>query len=173
LGQHARVPDSITDYRGGLVGTLLCRLYCEYQARDAAAPLAMEGLTLEVLAEISPARLCPTDPRPPRWLLQARDLLHDQFASNVTLSDIAAAVDIHPTYLARAFRRQFGCSLGDELRRLRVEFACRKLADADLPLNLVALDAGFADQSHFSKVFKRHMGMTPAQFKNSRPGREK
>jgi AraC family transcriptional regulator len=50
---------------------------------------------------------------------------------------------------------------------LRIEDACRRLATSDAPLVAIALDAGFADQSHFAKTFKRQTGMTPAEYRRS------
>jgi AraC family transcriptional regulator len=48
-----------------------------------------------------------------------------------------------------------------------VEFAGRQLATSALPLVEVALAAGFSDQSHFTKIFKRQMGMTPAEYQKN------
>jgi AraC family transcriptional regulator len=167
LNDHAPMAEKTVDFLAGPAAGLAGRLYQEYQHRDGATPLALEGLTLEILAEVSRASSGISEPRPPRWLLEARDFLHDRFATSVSLDDVAAAVKIDPTHLARVFRRHFGCSLGDYLRRLRIEFARCQLAESDRPLNLVALDAGFVDQSHFCRLFKRHTGMTPTQFQNS------
>jgi AraC family transcriptional regulator len=57
--------------------------------------------------------------------------------------------------------------LGDHVRKLRIEFACHRLATSDTPLADIALTAGFSDQSHFSNTFKRYTGMTPAAFRRS------
>jgi AraC family transcriptional regulator len=73
-------------------------------------------------------------------------------------------VGVHPAHLARVFRQQYGCTLGDYVRRLRVEFACRRMTTGDTPLVEIALAAGFADQSHFTKTFKSLVGITPAEF---------
>jgi AraC family transcriptional regulator len=70
--------------------------------------------------------------------------------------------------LARTFRRQRGESVGDCVRRLRVESARRLLEDGRQPLSEVALAAGFADQSHFTRVFRRLTGMTPGEYRRTR-----
>jgi len=116
------------------------------------------------MAEIARCPAAVTERTPPRWLHQARDLLHARFAGSPSLDEIAAAVGVHPAHLARVFRQQYGCTMGDYLRRLRVEFACRHMAAGDTPLVGIALAAGFADQSHFTKTFKSLVGMTPAEF---------
>jgi AraC family transcriptional regulator len=95
-----------------------------------------------------------------------RELLRDRFSENLSLAEVAAAVNISADHLARSFRRCHGCTMGEYVRRLRVDFACRRLAASEVPLVELALDAGFTDQSHFTKTFKRHMGVTPAVFRN-------
>ncbi len=107
------------------------------------------------------------DRKPSPWLLQARDLLHDRFSEDLSLSEVAAAVGVHPVHLARVFRKEYGCTLGDYIRKLRVEFACRKLANSETPLAQIALLSGYSDQSHFSNAFRRQMGMTPGEFRRT------
>jgi AraC family transcriptional regulator len=102
----------------------------------------------------------------PRWLRRVRELLDDRFAENLTHEAVAAAVGIHPIHLARVFRHHCGCTLGDYARKLRVDYAARKLVSTDEPLARIACDAGFADQSHFTRSFKRQIGMTPAAFRS-------
>jgi AraC family transcriptional regulator len=167
IRQHATGLDRPFEFDGGVAPWLASRLYREYQRSDGPSVLAMEGLTLEILAEA--CRYGRPDPEraAPRWLLRARDLMHDRFRDDLTLGEIAAAVDIHPAHLARTFRRHFGTTLGDYLRRLRVDFSSRKLATTDSPLSEIAVDAGFADQSHFTKTFRTQMGMTPGEFRRN------
>jgi len=134
---------------------------------DDVSPFAMEGLALELVAATARQREKVVERKPPRWLEQARELLHAHFADTLSLSEVAAAVGVHPAHLARVFRQQYRCSVGDYLRKLRVEFACRQLATSDRPLLEIALAAGFADQSHFSKTFKSLRGMTPSEYQRN------
>jgi AraC family transcriptional regulator len=75
---------------------------------------------------------------------------------------------VDPATLARGFRRAFDCTVGDRIRRLRVEHATRALTETTDPLSLIALNAGFYDQPHFTNVFRRYMGMTPAEYRARR-----
>jgi AraC family transcriptional regulator len=134
---------------------------------DELSPLAIEGLTLELLAESSRQASRTQDRQPPRWLLRVSDLVQARFHEPLTLGAIAESVGVHPAHLARVFRRFYGCTLGDYVRKLRVEFACHRLTTSDTPLADIALAAGFSDQSHFSNTFKRHTGMPPAVFRKS------
>jgi AraC family transcriptional regulator len=165
IRDHAPVLDGPAEFRGGVAPWLASRLYREYRRPEGASPLALEGLALEILAEASRQAVHAPDRAPPRWLLRARDLLHDRFAENLSLDEVAAEIGVHPVHLARVFRRHYGCTPGDDVRRLRVEFACRRLATSDAPLIEVALAAGFSDQSHFTKAFRRQMRMTPGEFR--------
>jgi AraC family transcriptional regulator len=148
--------------RGGPPAILALRLYREFRLIDVVSPLAIEGLVLEILAEL--VRLA-VPPRLPPWLARARDLVHDRFQENLGLAQIAAAVGVHPVYLASTFRRHFRQTIGDYHRQLRVEFSCSQLAAGRAPLAEIALAAGFADQSHFARVFKRYLGITPGSYR--------
>lgn len=138
----------------------------EFHKTDAAAPLAIEGLAVELLAE---AVRCPaTRGRTiPLWLRKARELIAEHFTASLSLTTVAAQVGIHPVHLATTFRRTYGLTIGEFVRRLRIEAACKQLAKRDLSLATIAVQAGFADQSHFSKIFKSHMGLTPAKYRKS------
>jgi AraC family transcriptional regulator len=150
------------EVQGGLPAMLALRLYHEFRLMDNGSQLAIEGLVLEVLAEL--ARVA-APPRLPPWLVRARELIHDRFRENVGLAEIAAAVGVHPVYLATSFRRHFRQTIGDYQRQIRVEFACNQLAARGTRLAEIALTAGFADQSHFARVFKRYLGITPGAYR--------
>ena len=155
--------------RGGLLGELFMRAYKEFTWADEVSPLAIEGLALEMLAEVSRRAAKTRERRTARWLIQARELLHESFSAPPNLAGIAGAVGVHPVHLAREFRREFRCTVGEYARRLRVEYACRELMTSDAALAEIASAAGFSDQSHFSRTFKRLTGMTPARYRmNSR-----
>ncbi len=165
--RHAPDLDRTIRHSSGLPNWLALRLYREFLRGDGASPLALEGLALELLAESSRHGPIPLDRETPRWLLRVRDLLHSRFPDDLPLAAVAAEGGVHPAHLARAFRTHFGCTVGDYVRRLRVEDACLQLATSDAPLVAIALDSGFADQSHFAKTFRRQMGMTPGEYRRS------
>jgi AraC family transcriptional regulator len=147
------------------------RLSRELADWDSASPLAVEGLVLEVLADASRAVRDETATKEPGWLRRARELIHERMHEPLTLSAVAQAAEIHPSHLARTFRKVHGRPIGEYVRALRVERAARELVDANAPLSEISLRLGFFDQSHFSRVFKRHMGMTPAEFRARSSGR--
>ena len=81
---------------------------------------------------------------------------------------MARTVGVERTRLIRAFRRHFHTTPATYLRKLRAGEAARLLVETDAPIAEIALTAGFADQSHLNRVFKRLMGCTPAAFRARR-----
>jgi AraC family transcriptional regulator len=161
---YSPILDSPEDFHSGLPIWLASRLYHEHRRNDGVSGLVMEGLVLEVLAECS-RRTGDPERKPPRWLPQVRELLQARFTENLTHEVIAAAIGIHPVHLARVFRQHCGYTVGHHVRRLRVDFAARQLITTDEPLARIAFAAGFSDQSHFTRSFKRQTGMTPSAFR--------
>jgi AraC-like DNA-binding protein len=83
------------------------------------------------------------------------------------LADLSRAVGVSPISLAEGFRRAFACSVGDYLRRKRVERAIEMLVGSDKSLGEIADGTGFCDQSHFVRVFKAQVGMTPSRYRRN------
>ena len=81
------------------------------------------------------------------------------------IASIAGAVDVHPVHLARVFRRHHDCSPGEFLRRVRIQRACRLLAESPESLSAIAYETGYADQSHFTRHFKRAVGVPPGAYR--------
>ena len=138
----------------------------ELGGADDLSPLAAEGIVLDML--VSLARLDRGQfRRPAAWLLQAKDYLHAHFAESIRTSDLARTVGVHPAHLTRGFRTHFGISMGNYLRRLRLDWAARELLRSDASLASLALAAGFADQSHFTRFFRRYTGLTPDVYRGA------
>ncbi|HST25153.1 MAG TPA: helix-turn-helix domain-containing protein [Gaiellaceae bacterium] len=143
---------------------LAARIAREFTVDDAFTPLALEGLALELTATVGRG---PVRPRPERWLQEAYDLLHERFRSAPTAAEIASRVGVHPSHLARRFRAHYRESLGGCVRRLRLEWAAGELLRSDVPLACLAHEAGFVDQSHFTRAFKERFGVTPARYRSA------
>lgn len=159
---------SLTDsshFRDGLLTTITTRLYREFCEADNVSEIAIEGLILETIAEFARYSAKAPEMLPAMRIEQAREIIHDQFCKNLTLAKVAELIGIHPVYLAREFRKSYRCTVGEYIRRLRIQSACRELSNSDAPLTEVALACGFSDQSHFSRVFRRLTAMTPTQYR--------
>lgn len=150
---------------GGMSSRLALRLFKEYRAMDSLSEFMIEGLLLEIFVYTLRSSRITTKRIPPPWLIKARDLLHDSFCQNLELREIARNVDIHPVHLATCFREHYGSTIGEYLRKLRIDFACSQIRESDRPLTEIALSAGFCDQGHFSRSFKQHLGMSPSEYR--------
>jgi AraC family transcriptional regulator len=146
------------------VNWLGTRLRQEVRQHDTASALAIEGLALEILAEAS-RNATGQEKSFPHWLKDVQDFLHENFAESFALEDVAKIAGVHPAHLSRVFRQKLGCTVGDYIRRLRVESACRQIMSTDVPLSVIASNAGFSDQSHFNKVFKTFLNLTPYEYR--------
>jgi AraC family transcriptional regulator len=155
--------DQPFDCQGGPAMSLALRAFDEFQHFDASSPLIVEGLTLELLGVCD--RQAKGEAVVPRWLRHVNERLRARCAESWSLRDIATEAGVHPGYLATAFRRHYGCTIGEFVRQERVARACRDLAGSDVPLADIASQAGFADQSHFTRTFKRQTGLTPAAYR--------
>ena len=146
------------------------RLYIEYDKQD---PLHIESLTCELLAAVTKASIIRETRKPP-WLAAVIEYLRAELGRPLTLEEIATEIGVHPVYLSRVFRHSFRQTLGEYLNSLRAEFARERLAFSDEPLAEIASRCGFADQSHFTRTFRKITGTTPGSFRsamNSRIGR--
>lgn len=167
VASYGELPQDAVDCHAGELAWLATRLHREFVREDATAGIINEGIVLEMLGTLM--RREQTGERSvPRWLRTAEDRLHDEFASPVTVEGIAKDLNVSPVRLARAFRQHFGETLGERLRRIRVNYASDRLRDAGPSLATIAHEAGFADQSHLTRVFKRMTGMTPGEYRRMR-----
>jgi AraC family transcriptional regulator len=149
---------------------LALRLDQAIKHSDPLSALCAEGLGLELLSETLRPPYNEGKRTVPDWLRQVREILHDRYREHLTLTELAEAVHVHPVHLARAFRKRYQCCVGDFVRTLRVEAACRELLETDRPIADIAARTGFTDQSHLNRILKRHAGLSPGQFRKSRDG---
>jgi AraC family transcriptional regulator len=87
------------------------------------------------------------------------------------LAGVARIASVHPMHLAKLFRRRFGCSMCEYLRRRRIAWACAELARGEETITTIAQQAGFADHPHFTRTFVRVTGCTPRWYRARMTGR--
>lgn len=144
---------------------LAARMYREFKERDGFSALALESISTELLIAASRQGTKKVERKPPPWLERVKEFLHENFSEPYGLNELAKAVGVHPTHLARVFRQFERCTVGDYIRKIRVEYARERILGSNEPLVEIALAAGFADQTHFTRSFKRVTGMTPTEFR--------
>jgi AraC family transcriptional regulator len=131
-------------------------------ATDAAAELAVDGYAFELLAQCARRLGVRGAPgAPPAWLRRARELLHDRLTAPPGLAELAREAGVHRAHLARAFRDHYGLTPGDYVRVARAERARALIVRTRAPLSRVALEVGFADQSHMTRALRRAYGASP------------
>lgn len=161
------VLDEPRQFEGGLIGGVAAQLARELDHGGEANPAAVEGWVVELVA-IAARRQAPRPGTGGPWLSRARDILHAEFTQPLGLTALAERVAVHPVTLARGFQRAFGCPVGAYLRRLRLDWAADRLVATIEPIAAIAAAAGFADQSHFCRVFRRETGQSPAEWRGRR-----
>ena len=132
----------------------------------------------EVLASASrklyaAVRQTTVDPQPSRGphpaVQSARGYIHDRWQEDFTLGELASAVGMSPFHLVRTFRSQVGVTPSAYRRAVRVK-AAQRLLRSGVPPAQAALDAGFYDQAHLNRHFKRATGVTPGQYATAHAG---
>jgi AraC family transcriptional regulator len=135
----------------------------ELRIMDTASALSIEGLAFELMGEMLRQTQRRGGRMEPAYLHAASEFLHDNFSKPIRLRDIAKAAGVHPSHLAKLFRRFHHCSVGEYLRLFRLRWALRALSSTRSPIAQIALAAGFCDQAHLSNVCKRVTGMSPTR----------
>jgi AraC family transcriptional regulator len=137
----------------------------EFQQRCPASDLVVECLATELVSGSGGRR---GTRGTPRWLATALELADDRFSDRLRLADVAAEAGVHPVHLARQFRVRMGCTYGEYVRRIRLARALEQLRRGSRPIAEVAVETGFADQSHLTRLMTALLGITPAAYRRQR-----
>lgn len=127
--------------------------------RQSAVDALLAGMARQLHWRIRPD----PDPRLPKAARLGRDYLHANLTRDIGLDDLSAACGVDRFRLTRAFKAAFGLAPHAYLVQLRLARARRLLAQGQSPAE-VAVNLGFADQSHLGRWFRRAFGLTPAQY---------
>jgi AraC-like DNA-binding protein len=102
----------------------------------------------------------------PAWVKEIRNMIQDQIDTTVTLKELSKELDINAAYLSREFSRHFeNLSFGDYIRKQRIEKAIEYMHNSTYALTKIAYLTGFSDQSHFTRIFKKHTGQNPSSYR--------
>jgi AraC family transcriptional regulator len=168
IGLFSNVLDRVAHIQESSLTMLAMRIHREFRTMDSASALSIEGLVLEMMGEATRRSSSKHTPQlPPRWLRDAKNLCQEHFMQPISLISIAESIGIHPSHLARMFRRYYRSTLGEYVRRLRLDYAARELTQTCKTLAEIASASGFYDHSHFTHAFKLHTGMTPTEFRSA------
>lgn len=125
--------------------------------------LYAQGLVLEMLGLLPRSRSVCAETSEPAWLKAIEEDLRESLAESMVLRTLCEEHGIHPSHVARTFKRYRGCSMSMYVRRLRMEKARTYLLESQKKITEIAALLGFADHSHFSRVFRRETGLSPKE----------
>ena len=108
--------------------------------------------------------------RTPAWAKEIKELIQDHIDTSISLKEVSKDLNIHPAYLSREFSKYFdNLSFGEYIRKQRIEKAIDYLSNSGYSLTKIAYLTGFSDQSHFTRIFKKHTGQNPLAYRKKLP----
>lgn len=141
------------------------RLSALNDAQDCTAMLLRSSMALRLLADyLSTGEQKPYIPMDAR-VRQAEIWMREELGKELSVSELAERLKLHPNSFARLFKAETGRSPKVRFSELRIEWACRLLLETNLSVNEVIEKCGFSDHSGFFKQFKRHTGCTPTEYR--------
>jgi AraC family transcriptional regulator len=154
-------------FHGHATAQLARRAYREWLLNDCASSISVQALVLEIAAHLVRDEKNRRGAQPPIWLRRVKQRLDDSFIETPSLTELAGIGGVHPTHVARHFRRHYRSTIGEYIRQRRVDVAGEMLLRKNRSLTEIALEAGFSSHAHLCTVFKRLTGMTPSQFRDN------
>ena len=93
--------------------------------------------------------------------------IKSHFTNDISLNDIAEHVHLSPAYVSQLFKQETGENISTYITTLRIEKAKMLLRDPQEKLYDVSLLIGFSSSAYFTRLFKKHTGMTPSEYRRS------
>lgn len=106
----------------------------------------------------------------PQWVKELKEMIQDQVDAqlSIDIKKISSELELNPSYLSREFSRYFeDLNFGDYVRKKRIEKAIELMKNPKNTLTEISYLTGFSDQSHFTRIFKKHTGQSPSQFRKT------
>lgn len=157
--------------RDGRLADLLSAMRAEVREGCLSGRLYAEAISIALLAYLASKYCAPTRSLSPISSLSSAqkrrldEFIREAVADSISVSELAALVDMSPSHFSRVFKASFGDTPYQFVMRQRVETAKTMLSDPRLTATDVASALGFASQSHFVKVFRQFTGITPRRFR--------
>ena len=154
------------------IQSLMLALYADLEDGSPAGPLYGESLGLALgiylVRRYSAENRATPDYRgsmPTMRLSRTLEFIHQNLARDLRLWELAQIAGMSPNYFCELFKVSTGLSPYKYIMGCRIERAKQYLRDPKITLACAGVAAGFADQSHFTKVFRRIVGVTPMRFR--------
>lgn len=161
---NSSIIEGVREIKNPVLKNIFHNLLKEVKYFDNASCLQIEGMVLQAVNEMIRTNRLQTSGKP-AWVFKTKDLLYDRYNENISLQEIALEINLHPVYLCQQFPIYFQCSFGDYIRKIKIEKAVELILNKQKSsLTQVAYACGFSDQSHFIRLFKKNIGVTPLAF---------
>ena len=140
---------------------MMLKVHKEMMEDDSFTTSSVQMLLLEFLNRSSARK---EGKKLPAWIQVICELLHDRRDETLSLQDLSNATGIHPVTISHYFPKYFSCTLGEYMRKLKVDNALMLIKEGKTSLTNIGYECGFFDQSHFIRTFKRFTGYLPAKY---------
>jgi AraC-like DNA-binding protein len=140
--------------------------WAKYLQKEKHTQQPFENLLLDVFNNYLKAP-SGSKKKTPAWAQELKEIIQDHIDTNLSLKEISKGLVINPSYLSREFSKYFeDMSFGEYIRKQRIEKAKELMSSPNAySLTEIAYLTGFSDQSHFTRIFKKHTGRSPSIFK--------
>lgn len=143
---------------------MLIKLYQELSAGEDTCEVDLQLLLFQLLQRSD--RVPGTGKHTPAWVIQLKEILHDEWTAHLDLHDLALRLGVHPVTISRYFPQYFDTTLGLYQKQLKIDHALHLIKATKMSLTEIAYSCGFADQAHFTRTFKVITGFLPKDYRN-------
>jgi len=145
--------------------SIIIRLQNELKISDYYSVLALEGIIMEMFAELYRHKYLMMSKKYPDWFNQVLKDMEKLHERDITIEGLADNAGIHPAHLIKTFKKYFRITPAEYMRQKKISLVCEELLLEKKSLIQIALEQNFSDQSHFNKFFKKYTGITPSQYR--------
>ncbi|HEX6427530.1 MAG TPA: chromate resistance protein ChrB domain-containing protein [Niastella sp.] len=139
--------------------------WAKYLQKEKHTQQPFENLLLNVLNKFLKNKPG-SKKKAPAWAQELKEIIQDHIDASLSLKELSKGLDINPSYLSREFSRYFDdLSFGEYIRKQRIEKAIALMQIPSHSLTEIAYLTGFSDQSHFTRIFKKHTGQNPSDYR--------
>ncbi len=152
-----------TIIRNPLVKLNMIRMMGEVKEPDSLTDLCIETTIVGILSSLDHDK---TGSKKPSWITRLYELLHDEYNCNWSLASLSEKLEVHPVTISKYFPKYFQTNIGDYIRKIKTGRSLTDLCKKSIAIEEIAVKYGFVDNAHFTRVFKRHTGVTPSQYRH-------
>jgi AraC family transcriptional regulator len=145
-----------------LVKCELLKTISEINTPDSQTEINLEATMLAAIYALPVAKHFRNKPE---WVKKLYELLHDEIERDWTLHDLSQKINVHPVTISKYFPNYFKVNIGDYIRMIKIEKSLPLLSKMSIPIEEVALKSCFVDNAHYTRVFKKHTGITPSYYR--------